>query len=170
MLSGRTTFERITSRCRALCRGLLTGAGASEKVAAQLTEQWVRHDDFLRFGLDLLAESEVLPADVVIGNPPYIRFDDLPDAVVAGYRRTWPMMRGRGDIYVVFIERALRTLTPGGRPILFERLVRERLYDAACLIASVKGKGIHNESAPEVSTQNLTAAIAGRVAYIRGLT
>lgn len=53
--------------------------------------------------------------------------------------------------------------------LLFQRLVRERLYDAACLISSVKGEGIHNEPVPEVSTRNLTAAIAGRVAYIQGL-
>lgn len=53
--------------------------------------------------------------------------------------------------------------------ILCDRLVRERLYDAACLVSTVKGKGIHDEPVPEVSTQNLTAAIAGRVAYIRGL-
>jgi hypothetical protein len=53
--------------------------------------------------------------------------------------------------------------------LLFERLVRERLYDAACLISTEKGAGIHSEPAPEVSTRNLTAAIAGRVAYIEGL-
>jgi LysE type translocator len=52
---------------------------------------------------------------------------------------------------------------------LFEHLVRERLYDAACLISSVKGEGIYGEPVREVSTQNLTAAIAGRVAYNRGL-
>jgi type II restriction enzyme len=53
--------------------------------------------------------------------------------------------------------------------ILFERLVRERLYDAACLISTLKGKGISGEPALEVSTHNLSAAIAGRVAYLRGL-
>lgn len=53
--------------------------------------------------------------------------------------------------------------------LLFQRLVRERLYDAACLISSVNGEGIHDEPLPEVSTRNLTAAIAGRVAYIEGL-
>jgi hypothetical protein len=53
--------------------------------------------------------------------------------------------------------------------LLFERLVRERLYDAACLISTMKGAGIHEEPVPEVSTRNLTAAIAGRVAYIREL-
>jgi hypothetical protein len=52
--------------------------------------------------------------------------------------------------------------------ILFNRLVRERLYDAACLISTVKGEGIHSEPQPEVSTRNLTAAIAGRIAYIQG--
>lgn len=53
--------------------------------------------------------------------------------------------------------------------ILFDRLVRERLYDATCLVSTVNGEGIHDEPVPEVSTQNLTAAIVGRVAYIRGL-
>lgn len=53
--------------------------------------------------------------------------------------------------------------------LLFERLVRERLYDAACLICTRKGAGIYEEPVPEVSTRNLTAAIAGRVAYIREL-
>jgi hypothetical protein len=53
--------------------------------------------------------------------------------------------------------------------ILFDRLVRERLYDAACLISTARGHGIYDEPVLTVSTQNLTAAIAGRVAYIRGL-
>jgi hypothetical protein len=53
--------------------------------------------------------------------------------------------------------------------ILFERLVRERLYDAACLLSTRRGHGISAEPVQEVSTQNLTAAIAGRVTYIRGL-
>jgi type II restriction enzyme len=54
--------------------------------------------------------------------------------------------------------------------LLFQRLIRERLYDTACLISSVRGQGIYDEPLPEVSTRNLTAAIAGRVAYIEGLT
>jgi type II restriction enzyme len=53
--------------------------------------------------------------------------------------------------------------------ILFERLVKERLYNAACLISTVKGEGISEEPVREVSTRNLTAAISARVEYIRGL-
>lgn len=53
--------------------------------------------------------------------------------------------------------------------ILFDRLVRERLYDAACLISTINGEGIYAEPLLEVSTVNLTAAIAGRIAYIKGI-
>lgn len=100
---------------RTVCRDLLARAGASKRVAVRLAEQWVRQDDFLLSGIGLLSDSDVPPADVIIGNPPYIRYDDLSDTAAAEYRRTWPTMRGRGDVYVGFIERALRTLRPGGR-------------------------------------------------------
>ncbi len=53
--------------------------------------------------------------------------------------------------------------------ILCQRLVREQLYDAACVISTERSEGIHSEPSPELSTLNLTAAIAGRVAYVRGL-
>jgi adenine-specific DNA-methyltransferase len=94
---------------RGLCRDLLTAAGPSHSVAATLAEAWVRHADFLLSGV------EDRPADVAIGNPPYIRYDDLPDETAAQYRRTWTTMRGRGDIYVGFIERCLGLLKPEGR-------------------------------------------------------
>ena len=94
---------------RELCSGLLIGAGLAEAEATALAETWVVHADFL------LSEVDEGPTDVVIGNPPYIRYDDLPDDVAAEYRRTWPTMRGRGDIYVGFFERALQLLAPGGK-------------------------------------------------------
>ncbi|WP_445161431.1 Eco57I restriction-modification methylase domain-containing protein [Mycobacterium sp. Dal123C01] len=100
---------------RALCHDLLAGAGAAEEISAQLAERWVRHGDFLLSGPDLFSEVDDLAADLVIGNPPYIRYDDLPNALAAQYRQTWPTMRGRGDIYIGFIERSLRLLSPGGR-------------------------------------------------------
>ncbi|GGN04083.1 hypothetical protein GCM10011609_49090 [Lentzea pudingi] len=94
---------------RQLCRGLLAEAGASAPVAHALSETWVRHADFL------LADLDDYAPNVVVGNPPYIRYDDLPDQLAARYRRTWATMRGRGDIYVGFIERSLRLLAPDGK-------------------------------------------------------
>ncbi len=79
------------------------------------------------------------PADIVIGNPPYIRYDDLSDEIAVEYRRSWATMRGRGDIYVGFIERSLRMLAPGGRVgiICADRWMRNQ-YGAALreLVAS----------------------------------
>lgn len=94
---------------RGLCCDLLAGAGAKEEVAASLAATWVQHADFLLSGV------EQRLADVFVGNPPYIRYDDLPGEVAAEYRRTWATMRGRGDIYVGFFERALQMLKPDGK-------------------------------------------------------
>lgn len=94
---------------RSLCRDLLTSAGVRVAVAEDLVAQWVSHKDFL------LTELDDRDVDVVIGNPPYIRYDDLPEAVAVAYRRTWSTMRGRGDIYIGFMERALQLLTVGGK-------------------------------------------------------
>jgi hypothetical protein len=126
--------------CRQICRDLLVAAGEPASAASALAERWVRHADFLIAGLLLTGtEIEDCPADVVIGNPPYIRYDDLADDVAALYRRTWPTMRGRGDIYVGFIERSLRMLKPGGKVgfICADRWMRNQ-YGAALreLVAS----------------------------------
>lgn len=99
--------------CRALCYDLLAKAGEPASTASALAERWVRHADFLLTGLRSGIEDS--SADIVIGNPPYIRYDDLADDLAALYRKTWPTMRGRGDIYVGFIERSLRMLKPGGK-------------------------------------------------------
>lgn len=55
--------------------------------------------------------------------------------------------------------------------ILCQRLVRERLYDAACFVASSKDvdEPIYEPDA-ELGFTNFMAAIAGRVAYINALT
>jgi hypothetical protein len=102
---------------RALCRDLLTAVGVPVPTAAELAEEWVTHADFLLpQRADLLSpDVDDSAADVVIGNPPYIRYDDLPDGLATRYRSTWPTMRGRGDIYVGFIERSLRMLKPRGK-------------------------------------------------------
>ena len=99
--------------CRALCRDQLVAAGESVSTASALAERWVQQADFLL--ADMLSGIDDSPADVVIGNPPYIRYDDLADDLVALYRNTWPTMRGRGDIYIGFIERSLGMLKPGGK-------------------------------------------------------
>ncbi|MFD5091882.1 Eco57I restriction-modification methylase domain-containing protein [Amycolatopsis thailandensis] len=94
---------------RRVCHDLLVAAGAPEDTATTLAKTWVRRQDFLLPSVDDRA------VDVAIGNPPYIRYDDLDASTAAEYRRAWTTMKGRGDIYVGFYERCLAMLKPGGR-------------------------------------------------------
>ncbi|XQE81050.1 Eco57I restriction-modification methylase domain-containing protein [Streptomyces microflavus] len=94
--------------CRKKSEDMLQAAGASPTEARTLSAGWLHHGDFL---LDAVPTD----ADFVIGNPPYIRTEDLDDETEATYRKTWRTMRGRADIYVGFYERSLSILASGGK-------------------------------------------------------
>ncbi|MEZ5294792.1 MAG: Eco57I restriction-modification methylase domain-containing protein [Ilumatobacteraceae bacterium] len=85
----------------------LTDAGLQHAHASKIAAHAVHCADFL-----LTDHAE--DADFVIGNPPYIRLEDVPKACSAAYRRACPTMRGRSDIFVGFIETGLRLLKPEG--------------------------------------------------------
>lgn len=53
--------------------------------------------------------------------------------------------------------------------ILAQRLVRERLYDATCVLTTRQNEGVLEEPVQEVSIANFAAAVAGRIAYIEAL-
>ena len=86
----------------------LTEEGVPDTQANTLADGWVRVGDYL-------AEAATLPrADFVVGNPPYIRLEDVP-ADLAGYScSAYATMRGRADLYVAFFEAALHQLTERG--------------------------------------------------------
>ncbi|MEV5692217.1 Eco57I restriction-modification methylase domain-containing protein [Micromonospora globbae] len=97
------------AHCRGLVERILTDDGCPQSQAVALAHTWVGQADYL------LDESAGVPADVVIGNPPYIRIEDLPADTNTAYRRAWSTMTGRADVYVGFLQRGLSTLRPGGR-------------------------------------------------------
>ena len=94
--------------CRSAIADMLSSAGAASVEAVELAALWVQSGDFLL--ADIRGQ-----ADVVIGNPPYIRSDDLNNEVEAEYRSRWKTMRGRADIYIGFYERSLGLLKHDGR-------------------------------------------------------
>jgi adenine-specific DNA-methyltransferase len=95
-------------RAVALAEQELRQHGAAGRVARDLAEGWVRAGDYL------LSSGGDRRADFVVGNPPYIRYDEVPADGLAKYRSLYPAMVGRGDIYVGFIEAGLRQLTDAG--------------------------------------------------------
>ena len=93
---------------RAKLHALLCDAGISSAAASKLVDTWLIRDDFL------LAE---LPSsfDFVVGNPPYVRQELIPDVLLAEYRARYTTIFDRADIYVPFIERSLTHLSHGGK-------------------------------------------------------
>jgi adenine-specific DNA-methyltransferase len=93
---------------RTLVESVLVGLGHSPDVCLELAEAWVHHDDFL------LSEHRHAVADFAVGNPPYIRLEDVSPARSAAYRSACPTMGGRADVFVGFFEVALKSLKPDG--------------------------------------------------------
>lgn len=100
----RSTFERT----RTLVAERLRAAGLSCEGATRLCNVWLSQGDFL------LAEFE--PAFThVVGNPPYVRQESIPDILMTEYRARYKTIYDRADIYVPFIERSLALLEQGGK-------------------------------------------------------
>jgi len=76
--------------------------------AEKLARSWIKVGDFLEASLCFPV------ADFVIGNPPYIRLEEIPANKAAMYRNGFSAMRGRADIYVAFYQAALLQLKPHG--------------------------------------------------------
>lgn len=93
---------------RATLMRVLRHHGLTADDAAFLAATWVRSGDFL-------LEAPSLPAaDFIIGNPPYVRLEDMDEATAAHYRRHYRTMVGRADLYVAFFEAALTQLKASG--------------------------------------------------------
>lgn len=95
-------------RARTVVEKVLIGDGWAEDDAERLAAEWVQVADYL-------LRPEDRDADLVVGNPPYVRLEDVPEARMRAYRSACPTMTGRSDLYIGFFERALRSLRPGGQ-------------------------------------------------------
>ncbi|MEU9573733.1 N-6 DNA methylase [Streptomyces massasporeus] len=99
-------LSRNVRASREAVTDLLVNDGWPRDYVEPLVEGWIRQGDYL------LQEAQA--ADFVVGNPPYIRLEDVPDPRMKLYRQNHPTMVGRADIYVGFYERALSSLTQNG--------------------------------------------------------
>ncbi|MBI5513489.1 MAG: Eco57I restriction-modification methylase domain-containing protein [Deltaproteobacteria bacterium] len=95
------------AQARDLVAAALARRGLAAEAARALAEAWVLEGDFLLAQLPR-------PFDVVVGNPPYVRIEQLAPVLQAEYRRRYPTLYDRADLYVAFIERGLRLLGASG--------------------------------------------------------
>lgn len=92
---------------RALVREALRAKGLTARQTEGLCGRWLRQGDFLLLPLEGSFTH-------VIGNPPYVRQELIPDVLMAEYRRRFCTIYDRADIYIPFIERSLSLLAPNG--------------------------------------------------------
>jgi len=86
---------------------LLNAENISGDDAEALTESWLHQGDFLLMPLNS-------PFDFVVGNPPYVRQELIPEDLLLEYRARYRTIYDRADLYIPFIERSLSVLKPGG--------------------------------------------------------
>lgn len=95
----RKTFAQLQER--------LEHWGMQSTAAYALCDAWLLHDDFL---LAHLAAH----FDFVVGNPPYVRQERIPPALLGEYRRRFSTLYDRADLYIPFFERSLDLLSENG--------------------------------------------------------
>lgn len=87
---------------------LLEVRGYSTIEVSSLLNQWFLSTDFL------LADIESNFTHV-IGNPPYVRVENIPKNLLNEYRRQFATMTDRADLYIPFYEKCLSLLKDNGR-------------------------------------------------------
>ncbi len=129
----RLTFEETRKKLYAL----LVGAGLHRTQAYQLLDAWLINDDYL-------LQEGLGEFDAVVGNPPYVRQERIPNVLLSAYRERFHTFVNRADLYVLFYEKGLLSLSDGGRLgyICANRWVRNQ-YGGA--LRSLIGKHFHLE-------------------------
>lgn len=95
------------ARTKAAVFALLIESGADRGTAEVVISQWIQRADFLLTTIDG-------HFDVVVGNPPYVRIEQLDPHLQAIYRERFETIFDRADLYVAFIERSLELLSAAG--------------------------------------------------------
>jgi hypothetical protein len=100
----RTTFDR--TRTQVIQR--LVEDDFQPAAAIHLADAWLVQSDFL-----LTRFRDCF--DFVVGNPPYLRQELIPAALLNEYRRRYATLYDRADLYVPFFEHSLSLLRAGGQ-------------------------------------------------------
>jgi len=85
----------------------LAAAGVALQDADLLVKSWIVCGDFLLANFPSKFHF-------VVGNPPYVRQELIPDYLMAEYRSRYATIYDRADLYVPFIERSLDLLEANG--------------------------------------------------------
>lgn len=116
--------------CRRNLTTVMTNHGLSLMEITQLLDKWLICEDFLLWNRDLLFHDDCEHSrfEYVIGNPPYVRQELIPDEKMSLYRSLYSTIYDRADLYVPFIQHSLELLNANGALsfICADRFMRNR--------------------------------------------
>ncbi|CAH7038617.1 Modification methylase XhoI [Vibrio chagasii] len=75
--------------------------------AESIVESWFYHGDFLLTDFSTCFSH-------VIGNPPYVRIENIPLSLLSAYRTRYHTMKERADLYIAFYQKCLELLGTKG--------------------------------------------------------
>lgn len=98
----KVSFERAKEKILSLLRN-----DFDEEQSRDLIDSWLMCGDYL-------LQSFNLEFDYVVGNPPYIRQETIPEVLLKEYKKHFTTIYDRADIYIPFIEKSLLHLSSKG--------------------------------------------------------
>ncbi len=101
------TFQKCVYACDIVAEKIIRCKKRVEAIGFDTTLSQIRVGDFL--------QTRLPEMDVVVGNPPYVRYENIPSAQLSFIKNTFPTFHYRADLYIPFFEKSLRLLKPGGR-------------------------------------------------------
>jgi len=111
LLEGWEIHPHACAQARARLTEILVGAGRSRAIASTLAARIVHNKDFL-------TEGPVSPRyDTIVGNPPYLRWTNVPEVLREDYKVHVPDYAA-GCLLHSFLDRCNRTLNAGGEMAL----------------------------------------------------
>jgi len=87
---------------------LLVREGFAKRDSKRIVDAWLVQGDYLLTSFD---ES----FNFVVGNPPYLRQEKIPEVLLSEYRRRFQTIYDRADLYIPFIEHSLKQLARRGK-------------------------------------------------------
>lgn len=106
-LRGVELHQETFSATKTKLHTLMVGEGLTPEDAAALLDVWLIQGDFLLtdypFGFSH-----------IVGNPPYVRQELIPNVLLEAYRSLFSTIYDRADLYVPFIEKSLYLLAEKG--------------------------------------------------------
>jgi type I restriction-modification system DNA methylase subunit len=114
LLKALSQRERLPNLVNRIREGNSLISGTEDELKRYFGKNWreKNHFNWEQQFADIMAEGGF---DVIIGNPPYVRIQTLPRDEADYYRDHYQSAFGSFDVYVLFLEQAIKLLKPGGR-------------------------------------------------------